>query len=75
MGDAIKVTMILPFRPAIGIMGYTLEAWEKDPVVVVQEVLIRVVFNGLFVCAIILKAHLARWSMCVCVENVITNHV
>jgi hypothetical protein len=53
LGDAIKVTMILPFRPAIGIMGYTLEAWKKDPVVVVQEVLIRVVLNGLFVCAII----------------------
>ncbi len=34
-------------------MGYTLEASKKDPVVVVQEVLIRVVFNGLFVCAII----------------------
>ncbi|CAK9223507.1 unnamed protein product [Sphagnum troendelagicum] len=51
--DAIQVSMILPFWPAIGIMGYTLEAWKKDPVVVVQEVLICVVFNGLFVCAII----------------------
>jgi hypothetical protein len=51
--DAIQVRMILPFRPAIGIMGYTLEAWKKDSVVVVQEVLIRVVFNGHFVCAII----------------------
>jgi hypothetical protein len=45
--DAIQVRMILPFRPAIGIMGYTLEASKKDPVVVVQEVLIHVVFNGL----------------------------
>jgi hypothetical protein len=34
-------------------MGYTLEASKKDPVVVVQEVLNCVVFNGLFVCAII----------------------
>jgi hypothetical protein len=61
--------MILPFRPAIGIMGYSFEASKKDPVVVVQEVLIHVVLNGLFVCVIILKVE------CVCVESVISNHV
>ncbi len=72
-------------------MGYSFEASKKDPVVVVQEVLIRVVLNGLFVCVIILKhvvlnrlfvcviilKHTLQGGVCVCVcvESVITNHV
>jgi hypothetical protein len=77
--DAIQVTMILPFRPAIGIMGYTLEACKKGSCCCGARSFDLCGVQWSFCLCDYLKAHLARWSMCVCVcvcvENVITNHV
>jgi hypothetical protein len=64
--DAIQVRMILPLRHAIGIMGYTLEASKKDPVVVVQEVFDLCGVQWSFCLCDYLKPHLARWRVCVC---------
>jgi hypothetical protein len=59
--------MILPFRPAIGIMGYTLEACKKGSCCCGARSFDLCGVQWSFCLCDYLKAHLARWSMCVCV--------